>query len=98
MNLPTFEELDNLSVELKERVTEVRKVVQIHPFNFSDSRVNIVRANQIIEFLAMVCLDRNTQAIAWWPQDAASFVEAVRKEREEMDRLGYLVAAKREKR
>lgn len=73
-------------------MTRTRKQVDFHPFNLSDSAVNIRRSSNLLAYLQQRARGRST---AWWPQDAASFVEALKKERDKMDTYGCNVSGGR---
>lgn len=68
----------------------MRKVINSHPFNLSDEEVNLDRCRILLRLLGSGMPEADTQSTPWWPQDAASFVEAVKKEREEIDAYGYI--------
>lgn len=66
-----------------------------HPFNLSHEGIVASRSRNLLELLA-VCRaqmgpDWAAANPAWWPQEAVGMVELIKREREEMDRLGYIV-------
>lgn len=75
----------------------IRLALVYHPFNLSHKDVNYHRSKNLLELMA-VCraqMGPDWAAVnpAWWPQEAAGMVELIKREREEMDRLGYIVSA-----
>lgn len=80
------------------KIAMLRKVIKFHPFNLSDEEVNLARGRVILFMLGNATRGLDTQSPPWWPQDAASFVEAVKKEREEIDTYGYIGGAKQNER
>ena len=77
------------------RLALCERSLKPHPFNFSEEDVNIWRAQRLLSELFTITGSRSNDAAAqrwpaWCPRDAAGFVEAVKKERESMDTLGYL--------
>lgn len=64
--------------------------LQYHAFNFSHVRVNRFRGYGFIRTLDNL---RGNARLAWWPQNAADMLEVIKREREEMDTLGYIRSA-----
>lgn len=79
------------------RITLLQKIADFHPFNFSDSEVNTSRGKLVFSVLEQI-LARHPRSLTWWPSDAESFVEAVKKEREEVGTYGYVGGAKQDER
>lgn len=84
----------------EERMKDLRKSVLLHPFNLSDDRVNLNRAKDFIQSFAnrdRTVGVRKSARQKWWTQDAEALVEAIKKEREEMDAYGCIARGGRER-
>lgn len=88
-------------LKAKNSITEIsRRGAKSHPFNFSDDEVNAHRADKFLFLLKVLRTSAGGRVVAkpaWWPQDPAGIVAIVKREREEMDALGYLVGRGEEK-
>lgn len=85
--------------EKEKRTMHLRKNVLLHPFNLSDDRVNLMRAEAILTTFGNTIASRSSRESelqVWWPQNAAALVEAIKKEREEMDAYGCIARGGRE--
>lgn len=70
-----------------------RKDLHFHPFNMSSPELNAFRAQNIFAVLEVFQGwpdDGQRERSDWWPRDTAGLVQLIKKEREEMDTLGYI--------
>lgn len=80
------------------RLTTMKRDVTYHAFNLSNAEVNGIRTNQFVSLLAVFERAHNVASRAealppWWPQNGVDMLEAIKREREEMDTLGYIQSA-----
>lgn len=68
---------------------------KMHPFNFSDEVVNRYRARHFFALLdairRRVGYRRSTARPAWWPRSSRALLEMIKKEREDIESIGYIV-------
>lgn len=82
----------------KKQVTLLTKDVEYHPFNLSNREVNLNRARYLLGMLeGWRELDPASSGKRpdWWPRNPTDLIQRVKKEREEVDRLGYVASTQR---
>lgn len=66
---------------------------RLHCFNMANTAVNLHRGRYFLRTLEELRA-RMRAGRAWWPQEAEGIVAIVKREREEVDTLGYIVGVK----
>lgn len=75
----------------KRQNTILIKDLNYHPFNLSSPELNVSRARSLLEMLGAYPRARETLP-DWWPRNPTDLIERIKKEREEMDTLGYIAS------
>lgn len=80
----------------REELRIYERAITFHPFNMSDPEVNALRGKNLIRELfgwRGTLGRRATEGGLWWPLTPEGWAEGIRKEREEIERLGYIMGA-----
>lgn len=78
------------------RMRDLERCVALHPLNMSDAKVNTTRANSFLLSLGVHLQSHRLPGLPgktkpWWHMSAEKIIEMVKKEREEIETLGYIV-------